>query len=331
MAEWLVERGIGEDRAALIADGAIVAARLCWHEPWRAGAVARARLDHRHPGTRRGAVRLDDGTIAAIDALPAAITTGSVITVRITRAALAESGRFKLAQCRPAPDARPAAAPDLADSLRDGGHPVRVLPETDRALDCAGWDELIESAASGHVGFAGGSLTISPTPAMTLIDIDGAPPIAPLALAAVPAIAASVMRLDLGGSIGIDFPAPDTRAARAAVDTALAAALDGQAWQGERTAMNGFGLVQLISRLERPSLCARFAFHRAAAAARVLLRQATRETRPGALLLVAHPAVHGAIDAGMEAELARRSGRTVRREARSGLALHAGFAQAVAP
>ena len=331
MAEWIVEAGIGEDRAALIEDEAILAARLCWHEPWRAGAVTPARLDHRHRGTRRGAVQLPDGTIAQIDALPTDLTEGATLTVRITRAALAERGRFKLAQCRPAPDAAPAPAPTLAQALAHTGLPVRLAGATDRGLDRAGWHDLIEQAVTGVIDFPGGRLTISPTPAMTLIDIDGPPPLAPLAMAAVPALAGALARLDIGGSVGVDFPGLESRADRQAVDRALDNALAQTGWRGERTGMNGFGLVQVISRLERPSLIARMAFHPARAAAHALLRQAERIDDPGALLLVAHPAVLAQIDAPLEADLARRSGRLIRRDPRPALALHAGFAQAIAP
>ncbi len=327
MAEWLIETGIGEDRAALVDNGAIIAARLCWREPWRAGAVTSAQLDYRHPGTRRGTVRLPDGTIAGIDALPPGLTQGTSLMVRITRAALAEQGRFKLAQCRPAGDAAPCAPLTLAETLT---HPVRMLGALDRSLDDAGWDDLIDQAQTGIVDFGGGQLVISPTPAMTMIDIDGAPPLLALARAAVPAVALAMARLDLGGSIGIDFPGLESRADRQAIDTELDRAMAATGWRGERTGMNGFGFVQLVSRLSRPSLLGRMAFHPARAAAYALLRRAQQVAEPGALLLVAHSAVLAAIDPALEADLARRSGRVIRREPRNTLALHAGFAQAIA-
>jgi hypothetical protein len=331
LPEWLVEVGIGEDRAILCDGDTILAARVCWREPWRAGAVVAARLDHRHPGTRRGAVVLPDGTLALIDALPPQATHGATLMVRITRAALAERGRFKLAQCRPAGDAMPAPAPSLADTLADADVPVRVLGALDRVFDRAGWPDLIEQANTGVIDFAGGRLTISPTPAMTLIDIDGPPPPLALAMAAVPALAGALARLDIGGSVGIDFPGLEARTDRQSVDQALDIALAARGWRGERTGMNGFGFVQLISRLARPSLIARVAFHPVRAAAHALLRQAERVDQPGALLLVAHPAVLAAIDTTLEAELGRRTGRMIRREPRDRLALHAGFAQAIAP
>lgn len=330
MAEWLIEQGIGEDRAALVDHGAIVAARLCWGEPWRAGAVAPARLLHRVAHTKRGTVRLPDGAIALVDGLEPSLTEGANLPVTITRAALAEQGRTKQAQAR-AGGGTPRPAPSLAEELAKGPIPVRLLRPLDRALDEAGWPDLIDEAQRGEIAFTGGSLTISPTPAMTLIDVDGPPPAGDLALRAVPAIAASLRRLDLAGSVGIDFPTPSERRERQVVDAALEAALEEAQWRGERTAMNGFGFVQLVSRLERPSLVARCARSPAAAAARVLLRQAERVSEPGKLLLCAHPLVLAAIDAPLEAELARRSGRAIERQSNPTLALTGGFAQAITP
>jgi len=326
LPEWLIENGIGETRAILLDRGEIVAARIAWDDELRAGTVLAARLVDRVPGTRRGSVRLPDDTIALIDGLDPALTQGAPLTVRVTRAAIAERGRTKLPLVRPVAGGS-ARSTGLADELAASGHGVRTLLSNDRSFDSAGWDELVEQAMTGEVAFAGGSLTISPTPAMTLIDIDGPPPLTALSLAAVPAIAGALARLDIGGSIGIDFPSLPDKKDRQAVDAALGEALAN--WKGERTSMNGFGFVQLVSRLEGPSLVARFARRPAAAAARALLRRAERVGEPGVLLLNAHPAVHRAVRPEWEAELARRTGRSLRWHEDAGLALHAAFAQAV--
>ena len=331
MAEWLIENGIGEERAVLVAQGEIIAARAVWDEPWRAGAVAEARLIARIPATRRAALRLPDGSEALGEGFDPALTEGQPVFVRVTRGAIAEKGRTKLPQVRPAAVGEvPRAAPGLREELSAGPHPVRDVPVHGGAFAEAGWDDLVAEALAGEVAFAGGSLVISPTPAMTLIDVDGPPPLAALALAAVPAIAGALMRFDIGGSVGIDFPSLPEKAQRRAVDEALAAALAAAGWQGERTGMNGFGFVQLVSRLERPSLIARFARAPAAAAARRVLRQAERVAEPGTLLMTAHPAVRRAMRAEWEAELARRTGRRIQWHEDAGLALAATFAQAIA-
>ncbi|MBF9150657.1 ribonuclease E/G [Novosphingobium jiangmenense] len=326
-ADWLHEAGIGEERAILVSGGRILSARVCWGESLRPGLVAQARLVKRHPGSRRGVVRFEDGAEALIDQLPREATEGVTLTVRVTRAAIAERGRTKLPVVRSAPGEAPRPAPTLREELEETGASVKTAAITGRAFTDNGWDELVEQAITGEVSFAGGSIIVSPTPAMTLIDVDGALPPLKLALAAVDEIADALHRLDIGGSVGIDFPTLHEKKDRQHVDKALGDALID--WQGERTAMNGFGFVHLVSRLERASLVARYARYPASAAARALLRQAERVTEPGALLLAAHPRVLDAIQPEWEAELARRSGRTVRRKADPALALSGGFAQGV--
>lgn len=320
-AEWLVEEGIGEHRAILVEGGAIRAARLDWPGALAAGHVEDAVLVARAAGAKRGTLRFASGEEALVDNLPGNTSEGAPIRAVITRAAMAERGRLKRAQARPTNDA-PRPAPTLAERLRGDVHAVRRVRRFQQ-----GWEELFAEAWAGEIGFAGGALTVSPTSAMTLIDVDGTLPSRALALAAIPAIAAVLRRWDLAGSIGIDFPTLPDKADRQAVDAALAAALPG--WPHERTAMNGFGFVQLVARLERPSLLHRLVRDRIGAAARLLLRHSEHLEGAGALLLAAHPLVLAAIGPEWRDELAKRTARVLRWHEDAGLALAGGYAQLV--
>lgn len=329
MAEWLIEEGIGEHRAILVEGDAIRAARVDWLEPVRPGMVCDARLSSKPAGARRGTAQLPDGGEVLVDGLPRGATEGMTLRIRITRSRIAERGREKLALARPAPDERETGAPSLADELRAGEYPIRLCRPADGTFGGLGWDELVDEALSGTVAFAGGSIVISPTPAMTVIDLDGALPPAQLALAAAPAIADALRRFDIGGSVGIDFPTLAEKKDRQAADAALAEALGD--WRGERTAMNGFGFVQLVSRLERPSIVARYQRAPRTLAGITLARRAEAITDPGKLLLCANPGLRGRLPFELEAQLRQRTGRDLEWNWDSDLALNAPYVQTIMP
>ena len=317
MAEWLVEAGIGEERALLVESGEALAARLRWPGGLEAGLVEDAKLIHRNANSKRGTARFASGEEALVDNLPHEASEGAVLRLVVTRAAMAERGRLKRAQARPTQEA-PGPAPSLAEEL--GARIVRRFP--------AGlWEDVFADASSGEATFPGGALTITPTPAMTMVDIDGTLPLRDLALASVEPLAAALARLDLAGSIGIDFPSLSDKNDRKQVDSALELALGD--WPHERTSMNGFGFVQLVARLTRPSLLHLCARDPAGAAARLLLRQAELVDAPGALLLTCHPAVEAALRPEWLADLAKRTGRELRIVTQPALALTGAFAQAV--
>jgi hypothetical protein len=173
--------------------------------------------------------------------------------VRIVREAIPEPGRAKLPKAVPAgTDAAPGEGPDLLARIRASGVPVRMLRahEPD-LLEEAGWSEVLEEAVTGEIAFPGGALRLSPTPAMTLFDVDGGGPLEPLAVAAAHAVARAIERHGIAGSIGIDFPTLANKAARQAVAEAIDAALP---QPFERTTVNGFGFLQIVRRRTRPSL-----------------------------------------------------------------------------
>jgi ribonuclease G len=304
LPEWLYEAGIGEARAALVDNDRIVEAAIELEtNGLRVGTIAKARLVALLPG-RRGRVALDGGE-ALINTLPAGITEGAALTVEIVREAIPEPGRAKLAKAI-ATAAPVRAAPDLLARLTD--HPVRQLrPHEPDALEAAGWSELLDEAISGEIVFPTGALRLSPTPAMTLFDVDGAPPLDVLAIAAAREVAAAIRRHGIGGSIGIDFPTLQGKAQRQAVATAIDELL---VQPFERTTMNGFGFLQIVRSRPRASLPELLRADPVGGAARAALRSLER-TPPTASRRHRLPAaVHARLMAQPDwlAELARRTG-----------------------
>jgi len=132
------------------------------------------------------------------------------------------------------------------------------------------------------------------------------------------------MRHGIGGSIGIDLPTIAGKAQRQAIGEAVDAILP---QPFERTAVNGFGFLQIVRPRRHASLF-ELAADRAAFEARALLRRAAME-RKGATALVAHPAVISVLEAraGWLDALARQVGGLVRLQADAKLPISAAYAQ----
>ena len=300
MAEWLWEAGIGETRAALIEDGRIVEAAVELDDGGlRIGHVAPARL------IAPGRVRLDSGEEAQLTG-PPGVPEGGRLTVAITREAIPESQRLKLPRAT-VTDAAPAPGPDLVTRLRSDKRQLRQLrSHQGDDLESAGWSELLEEATTGDIAFPGGALLMSPTPAMTLFDVDGDPPLDALAVRAAVAVAQAIRRHAIGGSIGVDFPTLAGKAPRQAVAAAIDAGLEPPF---ERTAVNGFGFLQIVRPRPRASLPELLRADPVGAQARATLRRLEREAgppRPYRLPAAVHARILSRPD--WLAELARRTG-----------------------
>lgn len=311
--EWLTERGIGETRYALIENDEIVEARVLLNGVLPAGTALRAQLK-----------RTSSPTIAVLGErefiLPKGapgLTEGMALTIEIVREAIPGTEPWKR------PVARMVDGDCRAAELPEGE--ILPFPSPDDRLAAAGWLDLIDEARSGIIAFPGGELRVSVTPAMTLIDVDGRLSPAELAVAGARAAARTIRRHGIGGSIGIDLPtvgSKDTRqAAAAAVDESLPLPF-------ERTAVNGFGFLQIVRPRKYASLF-ELAADRPSFEARALLRQASAEV--GAIRLAANPVVIAVLESnpGWIDQLSRQVGGQVALRTDPSLAISAGHAERV--
>ncbi len=311
MPDRLVERGIGETRAVLIENDEIVEARVHLDGAVAAGSVLEARLKQ----TGKPALAVAAGAEFLLPGGAPGKTEGAELVIEVTREMIpgAEPWKRPLARVAEGPAREPATP--AGESL--------AFPASADRLEQAGWSDLLEEARSGVVRFAGGELRVSPTPAMTLIDVDGHLPPQELALAGAAAAVRAIRRHGIGGSIGIDLPTLSGKAQRQTV----AAAIDAYLPQPfERTAMNGFGFIQIVRPRRHASLF-ELAQDRAAFEARALLRRAAFNT--GARRLAAHPAVIAVIEAHPHwiDELGRQVGGAVTLRVDASIAIHGGYAE----
>jgi hypothetical protein len=303
LAEWLYEEGIGENRAILVEDQDILVGAIELPGEMRCGSILPGRLVRIAIPGRRGIVSTGQGEVM-VEPLPAALTEGRNVRVEIAREPIAEPGHPKFAKGR-ITDAEEREGPSLAERI---GSPPPLRPLGPDLFHEAGWSELIDEALGEPIDFPGGELRMSLTPAMTLFDVDGFLPPFELALAGAEAAALAIRRLDIGGSIGIDLPTLPSREERLRAVAALDAVLP---QPFERTAVNGFGFLQVVRRRERRSLPELLQWDPVGAAARGLLRTAERGI--GGCELTAAPAVIARLGANPDwlETLARRVGGAV--------------------
>jgi ribonuclease G len=299
LPDWLSERGIGETRMVRVINGEIVEARILLDGTTRAGSVLDARLTSSGAGGRNAVARTQKGDEYLLPG-GARIPEGSALRIEVVREPIPGTEPWKRPLAR-ATDKPVSSAPTLS------GEDIAFPSPTDW-LGAAGWNDLIDEARSGNIRFPGGELSVETTRAMTLIDVDGLGPAEELAVAGALAAARAILRLDLQGSIGIDLPTTSGKEARQRAAEAIDAILP---QPFERTAVNGFGFVQIVRPRRRASLI-ELAADRASFEARGLLRRAAFEGS-GAAVLVASPGIIAQLEQKPDwiAELARQRGGPV--------------------
>ena len=281
MPDFYLSERLGETRAAVVENFRIVEMHIAREgDGLAAGARLPARLKTKLGG--RG-VADAGGEELLVEPWPTGATEGSTVTLEVTRAAWREHGRDRLAKARPTTLA-PWPSPGLASSLHARGAVLKPGWPGDVAEQ---WDDAFEQAALGRFRFDTGALQLMPTPAFVAVDVDG--PGLALATAALKALARVIRLWGLGGGIVVDVPGSADKAARTAAAEAFDAAMQGRSF--ERTAVNGFGLMQIVCQRPGPSILERAQLDSAGTAAVALLEQALADEGTRPMLLKARPAV----------------------------------------
>lgn len=280
MADFYIQHRLGESRAAVIENFRLTDMYIARDGD---GLSAGARLPGRL-GTKLGTrgIAQAAGEELLVEPWPAGATEGATVTLEVTRAAWRERGRERLAKARPS-NLDPWPAPTLESLLHARGHVLKPGWPADVAGQ---WDDSFEAAQLGRLPFESGSLVLVPTPAFLTVDVDGHG--LAMATPALKALASAIRLWGLGGSIVVDLPTADkeqrTQAAEA-FDRAMGKLLF------ERTAINGFGLMQIVRPRPGPSILERAQLDRAGTEAVELLETALGDRGTGPMRLSAPPAV----------------------------------------
>jgi ribonuclease G len=164
---------------------------------------------------------------------------GTRLQVQVIRAPIAEPGQIKRAHVI---EHRSLIKVPPAPQM------VQDFPESFEV------EEWCDRAISGTIFFEGGSLSLERTRAGLVIDVDGSGDTLTLNIRAAEKIARVLRLFQVGGMVMVDFITADNRSDRQAIDAALDAALKKDSRTFERTAINGFGMVQIVRAKRGPSL-----------------------------------------------------------------------------
>jgi ribonuclease G len=234
--QWLEQRRIGETLRAGVEAGALVELHLARaSDPLPFGSV--------HDAVVRG----KDGARLLIDCNATSAwlinspqhPIGHKLPGQVVRAPITEPGAVKRAHL--IEHRGLAMVVPEAQTIRDFPDSFEVEDWCDRAI-------------SGTIPFDGGSLSLERTRAGLVIDVDGSGGNHAINLAAATTIAAVLRLFQISGMVMVDLVTPDNRKQRLELDAALDAALRKDPRSFERTAINGFGLVQIVRAKRGPSL-----------------------------------------------------------------------------
>lgn len=234
----------GERRAAVVENGNIVEIHIQRDALWALGECGVGRIDRKTPS---GAyVVTDDGSTLLLRGKTKALE-GARVMFAVTREAISEPGRVK--------------PPEIM--LRDSaGHPLIGKDALwDARLASLGQSAINASIAEGFdLAIAGqsqlGDVTISfqRTKAGLVFDIDGIGDAFAINRVAATEIARLLRLYQVGAMVLIDFVSMESKAQRTQIAEAFDAAsvLDPRSF--ERTAINGYGMMQVVRARPRPSV-----------------------------------------------------------------------------
>jgi ribonuclease G len=310
LTDIITDDGPGERRAAQVENGCIVALYLHRHADLMLGQTGEARLVSK---SRTGHFLKTQTGHDLLLRGPAPETEGTTLSYRVTREAIAEPGLIKRAEAKRAQDDDPHETPDTLW--------VALVNNVAHASDTNGAISDALSVAQSGTSIAGpAQISFQRTKAGLVFDVDGDGDPLAINLAAAADIARLLRLYQVGGMAMIDFVAVNSKPARLTIADAFDAASCADVRPFERSAVNGFGLMQIVRPRPRPSVLDQLFGTRIASLsdetqALWLLREAMGGTGIGPRTITATPGVASLITqpswAQYRAEIERSIGATL--------------------
>ena len=234
----------GERRAAFVEHGNIVEIHIQRDALWALGEYGAGRIDRKTPS---GAyIVSDDGSVLL---LRSKITQpdGARIAFEVTREAIPEPGRIKPPEIMLRDNAQdPLIGKDALWDARVAS----LAPSAINASIADGFDVGI--AGQSVVGDV--SISFQRTKAGLVFDIDGIGDAFAINMVAATEIARLLRLYQIGAMVLIDFVSMESKAQRTQIAEAFDAASLADARPFERTAINGYGMMQVVRARPRPSV-----------------------------------------------------------------------------
>lgn len=241
LTEYWIDDAPGERRAAIVENDDIVEIHLHRFGQFVVGETGSGRIARKTPAGSY--LQSDDGRELLVRH-QVSMPEGTRVGFEVTRGAIAEPGLTKLAEAKilESVPVSPVTAKLLWVAQNGGAQATRDISD---AFDIA-------IAGVSHAGDA--AISFQRTKAGLVFDIDGTGDPLAINLAAATEIARLLRLYQVGAMAMIDFIAVDSKSARQAVAEAFdaEAAIDPRPY--ERTAVNGFGMMQVVRPRPMPSV-----------------------------------------------------------------------------
>ena len=234
----------GERRAVVVENGNIVEIHIQRDALWALGEYGAGRIDRK---TLSGTYVIADDNSELLLRSKMGAPEGARIMFEVTREAIAEPGRHK--------------PPEII--LREGVHEAPIDRDAlwDARMASLGQSAINASIAEGFdVAISGqsqiGDVTISfqRTKAGLVFDIDGIGDAFAINMIAATEIARLLRLYQVGAMVLIDFVSMESKAQRTQIAEAFDAASLADPRPFERTAINGYGMMQVVRARPRPSI-----------------------------------------------------------------------------